>query len=332
MALLPVLVFSVVGCSLLDPSGTALREAEALYEKGEAAAAVLAYEGVVADYAGTDAAGAAAIQLHHARLAMADSVEPEEALRLTRTVVDHGTGSAKALAQQQLPGRYKSVVDSLVSTGRHWEAGQVVAGVRGMPAVTAAITSSVATITDEPAFDLSKKWGESEGFEPAERVALASEIYALGGPPAEAVGPYLASNVSAVLGPRCAAELKGIGSLEDLAALKATCETIVVHDADSATGQQALVVLEQVPVRDGEIRRSPGFRTEAALQECRAFQSWVRGQKRAGNITALQRGVEGARGQRYQRAIEYLQERMFSLSSQDAQYRLARRIQGACGG
>lgn len=331
ICLLLVLGCSLLGCSLFDPAGTALNEAEALYEKGEAEAAAQAFEAVVREHPDTEAAGTAALRVHHARIAQADMVGPEEALQLTVGVVSEGTGSAKALARQQLPGRYKAVVDSLGGAERYWEAGQIAAEATRQPDVAAAISSSIDALGEEPQFALSLRWANSEESDPVERIALALEILALEGAGGEAVRPYLGSNVSTVLGPRCTGDLKAVTSLEELSALQGSCETIITHDGESATGQEAKKVLEQIPGREAAIKSSPSYKTDAALQECRAFKSWVKRQRRAGNITALQQGVQGARGQRYQRAMEYLQGRMFSLSSQDAQYRFARRVRNACG-
>lgn len=110
------------------------------------------------------------------------------------------------------------------------------------------------------------------------------------------------------------------------------CALIVATVPESETGLAAAKVIEAIPAREAKIKASPTYRTEAALQTCREVQSWIRAQKRAGNISNLQSGLNGYQGDRLREAVEYLSRRMDDMQSMDSKYRLGRRIQSACGG
>ena len=209
------------------------------------------------------------------------------------------------------------------------------------------VEADIATMTNS-SVELSAvvRWLVSEDASKAKRADLGVELVETHQFLSDEIRPWLGEHIADAYRSRCDDRLEDLDAVDNLDALtviETDCNTIITYSSDTDSTAKLKASLGVIEDRRTAIKRSPAYRTEAALAACREFRTWADGIQRKGRSLQRQGKYDEYRRltdraydevQRKERALaphlEYLRQRMSSLSSYEARANLARRTQDAC--
>ena len=293
---------TAMACGFLNPAGARLDEAVAAQGRGETEAAVVAYQSIVAEWPDSPEAATAKAALPTLEVGLLRSeIERKEYLGAARRAVSL---EAAANAADTLAGRTLAESDS-------------------------------------PEFAGALAWIHSESGSNNDRATTAlsvRESFTFLQPETD---PWLAAHIGEVQRPSCIEPLNTLADTTDMEALdtlEAECKLIVDFAPDTDDGRVAQRgITEDIPARREAIKRSPAYRTEAALQECMEYKSWVLELRRhAQSLARSGRNPQTYLDQKMpelerrfaavQKTFDYLRGRLDSMTDDSARFELLRRI------
>lgn len=271
--------------------------------------------------------------------------EKEKALATLQAVVNGWPESPEASkAREEAAELEVELVRDDVAGGNYLGAARRAVALESAENAVATAAGREAVAEESPEFAAAVSWLKSESDTIQSRADLAIDLRAKVPALQGELDPWLSTHIGEAKADTCLAPisaLDAIDALDTLEVVASECAVVVAYAPDSEAGRSAAVAIDEgIPARREAIKKSPVYRTEAALQTCRDYRSFVlawrerlrarvlRGQDPMGDRAGF---AEAERRQgELKRSVGYLISRLQSMPQNEEWYRLARSIDSEC--